>query len=232
MELFKDRYQAGFLLARALLEEGFGDLPDVLVMGLARGGVPVAAEVARILQAPLYVLVVRKLGTPGQEELAIGAIASGGGRVLNQEILNSMGVRHTQLEQVEAEQRLELERREKLYRGDEPFPNLEGKTVIVVDDGLATGATMRAAIASIKQHQAARVVVAVPVAPPDTVAELERLVNPVVCLEQPKAFITVGAWYQQFPQTSDEEVLELLGQKPYDLPEKYPPRNRSAPRRT
>ena len=218
MKLFKDRQQAGFLLARALLEEGYGDLPNLLVMGLARGGVPVAAEVARVLQAPLDVLVVRKLGTPGQEELAMGAIASGGGQVLNQEVLNSMGVTHTQLEQVEAEQRLALVQREQMYRGGRSFPNLADKTVVAVDDGLATGATMKAAIVSLKQHQAARVVVAVPVAPPDTVAELERLADAVVCLEQPKMFMAVGAWYEQFPQTSDVEVLELLAHKPYDLP--------------
>ncbi|WP_337868986.1 phosphoribosyltransferase [Meiothermus sp.] len=210
MKPFKDRNQAGALLAERLVALGYDRQPNLLVFGLPRGGVPVAFQVARRLGAPLEVWVVRKLGTPGHEELAMGAIASGGGRVLNQEIVDSLQVSADTLAAVEQQQRAELQRRERLYRGNRPFPDLKGRTVLLVDDGLATGATMKAAIAAARQHNPARLVVAVPVAPPDTVAELQALVDEVVCLETPAFFQAVGLWYEHFPQTSDEEVLALL----------------------
>ncbi|GIW30058.1 MAG: phosphoribosyltransferase [Meiothermus sp.] len=210
MKPFKDRNQAGALLAERLVALGYDRQPNLLVFGLPRGGVPVAFQVARRLGAPLDVWVVRKLGTPGHEELALGAIASGGGRVLNQEIVDSLQVSADTLATVEQQQRAELQRRERLYRGNRPFPDLKGKTVLLVDDGLATGATMKAAIAAARQHHPGRLVVAVPVAPPDTVAEIQALVDEVVCLETPAFFQAVGLWYEHFPQTSDEEVLALL----------------------
>lgn len=210
MRRFKDRNQAGQLLAQRLLELGYGRQSQLLVFGLPRGGVPVAYPVACQLQIPLDVWVVRKLGTPGHEELAMGAIASGGGRVLNQEIVDSLQISADAIAAVERQQRTELQRRERLYRGDRAFPNLEGKTVLLVDDGLATGATMKAAIAAVQAQRPGRVVVAVPVAPPDTMAEIQALADEVVCLETPALFQAVGLWYEHFPQTSDEEVLELL----------------------
>ncbi|GIW29669.1 MAG: phosphoribosyltransferase [Meiothermus sp.] len=210
MKPFKDRNQAGALLAERLVALGYDRQPNLLVFGLPRGGVPVAFQVARRLGAPLDVWVVRKLGTPGHEELALGAIASGGGRVLNQEIVDSLQVSADTLAAVEQQQWTELQRRERLYRGNRPFPDLKGKTVLLVDDGLATGATMKAAIAAARQHHPGRLVVAVPVAPPDTVAEIQALVDEVVCLETPAFFQAVGLWYEHFPQTSDEEVLALL----------------------
>ncbi|MDW8424299.1 MAG: phosphoribosyltransferase [Meiothermus sp.] len=210
MKPFKDRNQAGELLAERLVALGYDQEPHLLVFGLPRGGVPVAYPVARRLRAPLDVWVVRKLGTPGHEELAMGAIASGGGRVLNQEIVDSMQISADTLRAVEQRQQAELQRREQLYRGSRPFPDLAGKTVLLIDDGLATGATMKAAIAAARQKQPGRLVVAVPVAPPDTVAEIQGLVDEVVCLMTPALFQAVGLWYEHFPQTSDEEVLALL----------------------
>jgi putative phosphoribosyl transferase len=210
MRPFKDRSQAGELLAERLVELGYDQQPNLLVFGLPRGGVPVAFQVARRLGAPLEVWVVRKLGTPGHEELAMGAIASGGGRVLNQEIVDSLQISAQAIAAVEQQELAELERRERLYRGQRPFPDLSGKTVLLVDDGLATGATMKAAIAAAQQKKPARLVVAVPVAPPDTVAEIQALVDEVVCLITPPFFQAVGLWYEHFPQISDEEVLALL----------------------
>ncbi|WP_027877089.1 phosphoribosyltransferase [Meiothermus cerbereus] len=210
MRPFKDRSQAGELLAERLVELGYDQQPNLLVFGLPRGGVPVAFQVARRLGAPLEVWVVRKLGTPGHEELAMGAIASGGGRVLNQEIVDSLQISAQAIAAVEQQELAELERRERLYRGQRPFPDLSGKTVLLVDDGLATGATMKAAIAAARQKKPARLVVAVPVAPPDTVAEIQALVDEVVCLITPPFFQAVGLWYEHFPQISDEEVLALL----------------------
>ncbi len=210
MKPFKDRNQAGRLLAQKLLELGYGRQRNLWVFGLPRGGVPVAYQVAHLLQAPLDVWIVRKLGTPGHEELAMGAIASGGGRVINQEIVDSLKISPALIAQVESRERQELQRREQLYRGERPFPKLEGQTVLLVDDGLATGATMKAAIAAAQAHHPERLVVAVPVAPPDTLAEIQALVDEVICLETPAFFQAVGLWYEHFPQTSDEEVLELL----------------------
>ncbi|GIW34132.1 phosphoribosyltransferase [Meiothermus sp.] len=210
MKPFKDRNQAGELLAQRLVELGYDQEPHLLVFGLPRGGVPVAYPVALRLRAPLDVWVVRKLGTPGHEELAMGAIASGGGRVLNQEIVESLQISADTIAAAEQQQRAELQRREQLYRGNRPFPNLSGQTVLLVDDGLATGATMKAAIAAAQAQHPKRLVVAVPVAPPDTVAEIQALVDEVVCLQTPAFFQAVGLWYEHFPQTSDEEVLALL----------------------
>jgi putative phosphoribosyl transferase len=184
--------------------------PDVIVLALPRGGVPVAFEVAQALGAPLDVFLVRKLGMPGHEEFAIGAIASGGVTVLNEETLRDYGVSGEQVEAVvEAEQR-ELERRERRYRGDRTFPNLTGRTVVLIDDGLATGSTMRAAVAALREERPARVIVAVPTAPPETCEELRGIVDEMVCLMTPDPFYAVGLWYEDFSQTTDEEVRELL----------------------
>ena len=205
---FRDRRDAGRQLAAYLRK--YAGRSDVLVLALPRGGVPVAFEVAQALGAPLDVFLVRKLGLPGHEEFAIGAIASGGVRVLNHETLREYGVSREQVEAViEAEER-ELERRERRYRGDRPFPDVAGRTVILIDDGLATGSTMRAAVAALRQERPARVIVAVPTAPPETCEELATIVDDMVCLITPDPFYAVGLWYEDFSQTTDEEVRELL----------------------
>lgn len=182
------------------------------VLGLPRGGVLVAAEVAKALRAPLDALTVRKLGVPGHEELAMGAVAAGGGQVLNEELVRRLGITPAEIGEVEARERRELARREQVYRGDRPFPELKGKTVILVDDGLATGATMKAAIAAVRTVGPSRLVIAAPVAPPETVRELERLADEVVCPLVPAEFEAVGQWYQEFPQTSDQEVTVALAE--------------------
>jgi len=205
---FRDRHDAGRKLASRLA--GYRDRAGLLVLGLPRGGVPVAAEVAATLKAPLDVLVVRKLGLPGQPELAMGAIASGGGLVLNRELLRRLDVSPQTVEAVADAERLELGRRERIFRGDRGALDLAGKTVIVVDDGIATGATVRAAVGAVKAGGAHEVVVAVPVAPPEAVAALESDGATVVCLRQPGELQSVGQWYLDFSQTSDEEVRELL----------------------
>ncbi len=204
---FKDRQHGGQVLARKLA--AYRGRPDVVVLGLPRGGVPVAFEVAQALQAPLDVFVVRKLGFPGQEEYAMGAIASGGVRVMNREI-EGMGVPAAAIEAVAAREQAELTRRERLYRGQRPAPALDGHTVILVDDGLATGSTMRAAATAVKQRNPARVVVAVPVAAPETCDALRSEVDEVVCAMTPSPFHAVGVWYKDFPQTADAEVQALL----------------------
>lgn len=210
MRRFKDRYQAGLLLAQRLAELGYGQQANLWVFGLPRGGVPVAYRVAHHLGAPLDVWVARKLGTPGHEELAMGAIASGGGRVLNLDIVDGLQISAASIAQIESLELEELQRRERLYRGERPFPKLLGQTVLLVDDGLATGATMKAVVVAAQAQHPGRLVVAVPVAPPDTVAELKAMVDEVVCLETPEVFQAVGLWYEHFPQTTDEEVLRLL----------------------
>ncbi len=206
---FADRREAGRQLAEALqpLAESSEDL---LVLALPRGGVPVAYEVARALDAELDLLLVRKLGTPGQPELAMGAIASGGIEVLNSRVIQGLRIPEHLIQQVAREEYRELQRRETAYRGDRPPPRVEGRTVILVDDGLATGSTMKAAVEAVKSLRPARVVVAVPVAPPDTVRELESQVDQVVALLTPANFSAVGQWYLDFSQTSDDEVRELL----------------------
>lgn len=204
---FHDRRQAGQLLAERLKAYQHA---DGTVLGLPRGGVPVAFEVAKALGLPLDVLVVRKLGTPGHEELAMGAIAWGGGRVLNWEVIESLQISPATLEAAEARERRELERRQQAYRGNRPPLALSGKTVILVDDGLATGATMRAAVEAVRNQAPAQIVVAVPVASPDTCQLIAQEADTVIALQQPVPFYAVGQWYEQFPQTSDQEVQELL----------------------
>jgi putative phosphoribosyl transferase len=205
---FRDRADAGRQLAVRLT--GYAHRDDVTVLALPRGGVPVGYEVARALAAPLEVFLVRKLGVPSHAELAMGAIASGGVRVLSHDIIDELGIDAESIERTSAREQEELARRDRLYRGDRPFPDLSGRTVIIVDDGLATGATMEAAIAAMKAHQPARVVAAAPVGAPDTCARLARLADAVVCLEMPPSFHAVGLWYELFDQTSDDEVIGLL----------------------
>jgi len=205
---YSTRAKAGEDLASKLAK--YRNLPDVLVLGLPRGGVPVAYEVARSLHAPLDVFVVRKLGVPGQEELAMGAIASGGVRVLNTEVTREIDIPETVIDAIARREQEELERRERLYRGDRPAPAVEGRTVILVDDGLATGSSMRAAAAALRQMHPSKVIVAVPVAARQTCDELKAEVDEVVCAVTPEPFMAVGAWYSDFSQTSDEEVRELL----------------------
>jgi predicted phosphoribosyltransferase len=206
--LFRDRKHAGHLLSMFLSH--YANRADVLVLALPRGGVPVASEVARTLRAPLDVFLVRKLGLPGQEELAMGAIATGGVRVLNEEVVIALDLSNELIDMVAAEEQRELERRERAYRDDRPPPDVRGKTVILVDDGLATGSTMRAAVAALRQQGPARIVVAVPVGAHQTCAGLEKLADEVVCARMPEPFYAVGAWYQDFSQTTDEEVFDLL----------------------
>src|SRR5947207_3878081 len=205
---FRDRHEAGQRLADKLV--AYAKRPDVLVLALPRGGVPVAYEVARSLQAPLDVFLVRKLGVPGYEELAMGAVATGGVRVLNDDIVNGLRIPDDVVDAVTAWQRQELARREQLYRGDRPAPDVRGRTVILVDDGLATGATMHAAIAALRQQQPARIVVAVPTAAPETCQALRAEVDDVVCAITPEPFYSVGLWYEDFSPTTDEEVREFL----------------------
>jgi predicted phosphoribosyltransferase len=204
-----DRRDAGQLLARHL--ETYRNRPDVVVLGLPRGGVPVGAEVARALNVPLDVFLVRKIGVPGHPELAMGAIAEGGVAVLNDDVITELGIPPRAIEQVMARERLELDRRDRLYRGGRERPELRGRTVILVDDGLATGATMEAAVRALRQLQAARVVVAAPVGAPESCARLARIANELVCPIQPQAFTAVGLWYDDFSETTDEEVRESLG---------------------
>ena len=208
MVLFQDRAEAGRRLARDL--SAYAGRPDILVLALPRGGVPVAYEVARALDAPLDVFVVRKLGVPGHEELAMGAIASGGVRVLNDDVVQALAVPNHVIDRIAAQEQQELARREQAYRGSRPSPQVQGRVVILVDDGLATGATMRAAVAAVRQQAPARVVVGVPVAAPEVCAEFARLVDDVVCVVTPEPFYSVGVWYDTFSQTTDEEVRRLL----------------------
>jgi putative phosphoribosyl transferase len=205
---FRNRSEAGQKLADQL--ERYAGREDVVVLGLPRGGVPVAYEVAARLNVPMDVFVVRKLGVPGQRELAMGAIASGGVRVLNEDIVGSLGISEDEIDRVARREQEELERREKLYRGERQRARLEGQVVMLVDDGLATGASMRAAVKAVKQGGPKRIVVAVPTAPPETCREMGRLVDEAVCLITPRPFMGVGAWYDEFPQTTDEEVRDFL----------------------
>ena len=205
---FPDRREAGRALARQLAH--YADLPDTIVLGLARGGVPVAHEVARALRLPLDVFVVRKLGVPGHEEFAMGAVASGGIRVMNDRVVLGLGIADAVVDAVTAREVKELERRERLYRGTRAPPHLRGNTVIVVDDGLATGSTMKAALAALRAGQAARLVVAVPVASENACEGLRHEADEVVCVGTPEPFQAVGVWYASFGQTTDEEVTTLL----------------------
>jgi predicted phosphoribosyltransferase len=191
---------------------GYAGRDDVMVLGLPRGGVPVAFELARALDAPLDVFVVRKLGLPGREELALGAIATGGTRVVNVPVVEVLEIDSETIEAIEARERRELDRREQAYRLGRPPPELAGRTVILVDDGLATGSTMRAAVQAARHHDPARVVVAVPVAAPDTCADLGAEADEVLCLMTAQPLCAVGIWYEDFSQTTDDEVRGLLAQ--------------------
>lgn len=205
---FKNRTAAGQLLAAQLTH--YADCPDAIVLALPRGGVPVAYEVAAALHLPLDIFLVRKLGVPGQEELAMGAIASGGVRVLNAQLVQELQLSEEAIAHVTAQEQRELERREWLYRKGRPDLELQGKTAIVVDDGLATGATMRAAITALKQNALDRIVIAVPAASPETCADLRNQVDEIICLLTPQPFMSVGLWYDNFAQTTDAEVQSLL----------------------
>jgi putative phosphoribosyl transferase len=204
----KDRTEAGRLLAERL--SSYGDREDVLVLALPRGGVPVAFEIAKKLNAPLDVFIVRKLGVPWQPELAMGAIASGGVRVLNDDVVRAYGISNEEIASVEAEEKKELERRERVYRDERPAPDVGGKTVILVDNGIATGTTMLAALAALKKLEPARIIVAVAVAPLSTYEELEAEADEVICLITPEPFYAISLWYEHFAQTTDEEVRDLL----------------------
>jgi predicted phosphoribosyltransferase len=206
--LFADRAEAGRALAEHL--RAYANRPDVIVLALPRGGVVVGYEVARALRVPLDVLVVRKLGVPGHSELAMGAIASGGARVLSDDVVRALGIPAAEVERVAAREEKELERRERAYRGARAAPAVRGKTALLIDDGLATGATMRAAVQTLRAQQPARIVVAVPVGAAETCAELRADADDVVCAREPEPFYAVGSWYDDFSQTTDDEVRELL----------------------
>jgi putative phosphoribosyl transferase len=207
-EPFVDRRHAGRVLASHLTKYAGRD--DVLVLGLPRGGVPVAYEVASALGASMDLFLVRKLGTPGHRELAMGAIASGGVRVLNEDVVQWYGISEAAIEQIAREEQEELERRERAYRRDRAARVLKGRIVILIDDGLATGSTMRAAAQAVRAHEPARVVIAVPVGAPQTCADLAAVADEVICARKPEPFSAVGQWYLNFDQTTDDEVRDLL----------------------
>jgi predicted phosphoribosyltransferase len=213
---YRDRRQAGRFLAEKL--GSYADRPDVLVLALPRGGVPVAFEVAQALGAPLDVFLVRKLGVPGHEELAMGALATGDVCVLNEDVIQTLDIPERIINAVAMQARRELMRREQAYRGDRPPPEIRGRTIILVDDGLATGSTMRAAVAALRQQQPARIVVAVPLGSPNTCTELRDEADEVVCALTPEPFHAVGMWYEDFSQTTDEEVHELLARAAEEHP--------------
>jgi predicted phosphoribosyltransferase len=206
---FRDRREAGQLLAEALIP--YASSPGLIVLALPRGGVPVAYEVARRFGVPLDICVVRKLGVPGHEELAMGAIASGGVEVLSAWTVRELGITQQQVQRVVEREREELERRERAYRGDRPAVEVRDRTVILVDDGLATGASMRAAVVALRERKPAAIIVAVPVAPASTCEDLKHVADACVCLHTPEPFYGVGQWYIDFGQTSDDEVRALLG---------------------
>jgi predicted phosphoribosyltransferase len=205
---FANRSEAGRLLAEKL--EKYANRNDVIVLGLPRGGVPVAYEVAKRLHVPLDVFIVRKLGVPGFEELAAGAIASGSVRVLNEDVMRAIPYGDAAIEAVTAKETVELQRREQIYREGRPAPDLRRNVVMLVDDGLATGATMRAAVKALRQSGAAKIVVAVPVGPPDTCREIAQEADETICLSTPEFFQAVGQYYEDFSQTSDDDVRKLL----------------------
>jgi putative phosphoribosyl transferase len=205
---YQNRVEAGRQLAEALKQSA--NRPDVFVLALPRGGVPVAYEIAKALDAPLDILLVRKLGVPGQEELAMGAVATEGSRVLNTEVIREMAISDAKIERVVAEVLQGLQHRERAYRGERPTPAIKGRRVILVDDGLATGATMRAAIAAVRRQAPAEIVVAIPVAPPETITSLSEEVDYVICLATPQPFTGISEWYKDFAQVTDAEVRDLL----------------------
>ena len=206
--LFRDRTEAGRKLAQKL--KAYANREDVIVLGLPRGGVPVAFEVAKTLNAPLDVFLVRKLGVPGQKEFAMGAIASGGVRILNRKVIESLHISQEAIARTAAQEQRELERREYAYRGDRPSLDLSDRTVILVDDGLATGATMQAAAIAIRQQHPKQIIAAVPVSAPKTCNEFRVKVDEIICAETPRPFIAVGVWYRNFAQTTDAQVQDLL----------------------
>jgi putative phosphoribosyl transferase len=207
-QAFIDRRHAGRVLASRLTKYAGRD--DVIVLALPRGGAPVAYEVASALGAPMDVFLVRKLGTPGHRELAMGAIASGGVRVVNEDVVQWYGISESSIDRIAREEQEELERRERAYRDDRAAPDLTNKIVIVIDDGLATGSTMRAAAQAVRAHRPARVVIAVPVGAPQTCAELAAIADEVICARMPEPFSAVGQWYLNFAQIDDDEVRQLL----------------------
>lgn len=211
MNGFSNRQQAGQILANSLT--AYANRKDVIVLGLARGGVPVAYEVAKALKLPLDVFIVRKLGVPDQEEFAFGAIAMGGIVVFNHDVMQELYLSERDINQVIDKETQELARREKLYLGDRPHPIITDKTVILIDDGIATGATMKAAILALKQQKPAAIILAVPVAASSTCQELASLVDQLICPLQPTFFNAVGSWYDDFSQTTDEEVHRYLNTK-------------------
>jgi putative phosphoribosyl transferase len=204
----KDRIEAGHLLAEKLT--AYANRTDVLVLALPRGGVPVAYEIAKSLNAPLDVFVVRKLGVPWQPELAMGAIASGGVRVLNEDVVRAYGITEDEIASVEVEEKKELDRRERVYRGGRAALDVEGRTVILVDNGIATGTTVRAGLMALRKLRPARIVVAVAVAPKSTYEKLKADADEVICILAPEAFYAISLWYERFQQTTDEEVRDLL----------------------
>lgn len=210
---FRDRREAGQMLAAQLA--AYTGRTDILVLALPRGGVPVGFEIASALHVPLDVLVVRKLGVPGEEELAMGALAGGGIRVLNRDVVRYLHISDEVIDTAATREQQELERRERLYRGERPAYAIHGRTVILVDDGMATGATMRAAITVVRQQQPAHIVVAIPTAAPSTCDELTADGIEVVCLTKPEPFYGVGFWYEDFPQLSDEAVRAILARIPF-----------------
>lgn len=208
MNKFLDRYDAGLFLATYLKE--YEKKPNVIILALPRGGVPVAYEIATALAVPLDVFVVRKLGLPGHEELAIGAIASGGTVFFNEPLMSQLKINRLSIQPVVEKEQEELLRREHLYRSNRPFPNLKDKTIILVDDGIATGATMKVAIKALRKKKPKSIIIATPVAAYSTCEEMAPLVEKIVCPLKPIDFYAVGVWYEHFPQTSDNEVIELL----------------------
>lgn len=212
MDGYADRVHAGRVLTQHLLDAGLGEAKDLVVLGLPRGGMVVAAEVARRLGVPVDAFVVRKLGVPGHEELAMGAIATGGVRVLNDDVVAHLRISPTAIDKVTERESAELARRERAYRGERPPPELTGRTVILVDDGLATGASMRAAVEAVRTQAPKRLVVAVPVAPPDTVHEFRAAGVEVICPLTPAMFGGVGQFYADFSQTTDAEVRAILAE--------------------
>jgi len=210
LKAFKNRRQAGELLAERL--DAYAGHSDAILLSLPRGGVPVAFSISRKLNIPLDILIVRKLGVPGHAEYAMGAIASGGLRVLQQDVLDTLDISPAVVETITQRELREIERRERLYRDNRPTPSLHDRIVILVDDGLATGSTMLAAVQAVRQEEPKRVIVAVPVAAPDTCQKLAAEADEIVCLSTPSPFYAVGIWYEDFSQTSDDEVRNLLRQ--------------------
>ena len=231
--IFRDRREAGRELARQLHK--YAGRQDLLVLGVPRGGVPVAFEVASALKAPLDIFVSRKLGVPGQEELAFGAVASGGTRFLDEEIVNAVGLSEAEIERIAARETQELERREQVFRARRPPLDLAGKTVVLVDDGIATGASVRVAIAALRQRRAAKIVVAAPVVPLSTYEHLQREADDVISVHTPKSFYAIGEFYDDFSQVTDEEVIGLLRQADSTDPKDFrtaPPRKVDGEART